>query len=88
MELIITTREQLSEIIRKEFSVLLAGVSQPQEVRMSRKSVAKYLDVSVKTVDNIVKNHPEIMAKHFEGKKAYYLQHEADKWKAWKGISN
>lgn len=88
MELIITTQEQLTEIIRKEISALLAGIGQPEEVRMSRISVAKYLGVSVRTVDNIVKRNPEIMSKHFDGKKAYYLQREADQWKAWKGYSN
>ena len=52
---------------------------------MNRKSVAEYLGVSVNTVDNIVKNHPDIMAKHYDGKKPYYLKAEADQWKAWKG---
>lgn len=89
MELIVIPQAELKEILREIVVEAIEQMNQSQEPqKLNRKSAAEYLQVSVNTVDNIARTHPDIVCKRYDDRnKPYFLQHELDNYKKYQGTA-
>ncbi|MEZ5044053.1 MAG: hypothetical protein R2828_29430 [Saprospiraceae bacterium] len=86
MELIVTTKEQLIEIIEESVTRAVASMAEPKDQRMSRRAVSDYLGVTPGTVDNIARIHTAIMPRHTDERgRGYFLLTQVDDYRRYRG---